>query len=1553
MAEVIGIVSGVAGLVAFAAEITKLSYSLISDLKEASQNQKLYLQEVSALTDVLFRADGVASEAELLGLTSLRPTSLSDDLIAECHDQLSRICDDLATGIKRSKWLFKEKELSKRIESLRRFHRIFLDFLSTHTLTIATESYRKIGEIGQRDQRDELLKWLNPSEETSKPAPKPVSGTGQWLIDSERYRSWRDGNPSTLWCHGAPGSGKSVLASIVFQDLKTFEPGQSYVACYFCDYATRKQQNSLSIMQSILRQLLNQAGEETILALVDFQKQAKGEPDIRILFEMIVTLCELAPPTYLILDAPDELDSPNEIMTILQRFSASGCRVLVTSRDTPDLRHALSAANNIEIQADEEDLVLFLEHCFLEQGHDKIARRGRDLIQGVVKKSKGIFLLAKILVDKLLDMTTLAQMRKSLNSMPTTITEAFESSVTRIEAQPRAKRNLAFQVIAWVTQSHRRLKADELVHALAVEEDSDEFDEDNIPDMQLALRVCVGLVIKEASDDSLGMVHTTAYEFFHGRCQPSIRRDMAATCLTYLTLPPFTLGPCKTLEEISLRKQQRPFMLYAAKFWGDYVDQNDVEHDLDALIDLLVNSPELRLSSFQALHYRPELTNKAISTELLATIPTDQQALHLAAYWNLASTTALLLQKGHDSSAKDSQQWTPLHWACYRESLASIGQLLAADADLNAQDSQGWTPLFWLAVKGNRTGMQMVLSKGANHLVRDIHGWTALTWAVSAQSKSIVQILLDHHEAYLSKLDDEPMLQMRDVTYDTAFEHSASRSEADFAIQLAAERKDIGLFDMLFSGKKRNLQDIWSQGHFDVPVSNVWRTLNKGEMMYGVERYIRDAPDSQPDEWKGKLLHGAIKDNQYMAACALIELGADVNFSLARTPLHAAAFRKDPRFARLLLQSGADPSQRDDFGRTALHQAVVNGFVETASELLSGGSDIHARAGEGGRARERNRRLEAKTALILACGLRSFQGQQESSDVETTALDMVSLLTSHNADVNMQDAKGMTALHHAAKLGNLDVVQQLMKAKADIGARDHKMRTALHFGVESANIGVVEFLVGVKSDIMAVDEDGKHMIHYLADGNRSMPVSIEDLRKMLSLLIPDDDLVSLNVSFTSTSAWNYGKDTVQVIKTALSMALESHDWTLLELLHQLGCTLPTGFDVQQHFPYAVKSLRLKTVTVLLELGATPSGDVFSLRSFDWRHFTLPGWLFPWGEIVESLDNFASILNVLLQAGLDINEVQGEGKTLLLVAAGAVDSVDLIQLLLRLGASSRKLTDDRLDAFTISALRANYNNLKTLLDDAAKSPTKNHWTESIEPTQSNNDELQRLCRALSHHNLLGDPKYYRLLEDKTDFTTLLCLSARRGNEAMSKELLSHGVDPEVMDTFGWRPLHLAVYLGSEDLVRTLLLRGADVNATTSRWPQYYSMNRPSGSTSMSYQGLDGWQGKPLHLAAMKGFPTIVELLISHGADVNAQVQGKYESPGEGPTALHLALDNGKFYGWRASPLGQEKLSIAEMLVENGADVATAADHIRICDVLKFEHHQQLWEKLRAGISEAAP
>ncbi len=51
-------------------------------------------------------------------------------------------------------------------------------------------------------------------------------------------------------------------------------------------------------------------------------------------------------------------------------------------------------------------------------------------------------------------------------------------------------------------------------------------------------------------------------------------------------------------------------------------------------------------------------------------------------------------------------------------------------------------------------------------------------------------------------------------------------------------------------------------------------------------------------------------------------------------------------------------------------------------------------------------------------------------------LDFVSLLLTHGANLNLEDADKATALHHAAKNGHSDVVLELLEAGATIEAAD-------------------------------------------------------------------------------------------------------------------------------------------------------------------------------------------------------------------------------------------------------------------------------------------------------------------------------------------------------------------------------------------------------------------------------------------------------------------------------------------------------------------------------------
>ena len=123
-------------------------------------------------------------------------------------------------------------------------------------------------------------------------------------------------------------------------------------------------------------------------------------------------------------------------------------------------------------------------------------------------------------------------------------------------------------------------------------------------------------------------------------------------------------------------------------------------------------------------------------------------------------------------------------------------------------------------------------------------------------------------------------------------------------------------------------------------------------------------------------------------------------------------------------------------------------------------------------------------------------------------------------------------------------------------------------------------------------------------------------------------------------------------------------------------------------------------------------------------------------------------------------------------------------------------------------------------------------------------------------------------------------------------------------------------------------------------------RPSGLHEWSK-----WAGTALHVAAMVGAPALVSLLLKHGADPNADTGVRHHGyfGGHGPSALDIALDTGQFYGEREN-LGEAMLSVAELVIEHGAEVEGKATHLDPSEVCRFEGFSALWEKLRQGVGK---
>jgi Ankyrin repeats (3 copies) len=219
----------------------------------------------------------------------------------------------------------------------------------------------------------------------------------------------------------------------------------------------------------------------------------------------------------------------------------------------------------------------------------------------------------------------------------------------------------------------------------------------------------------------------------------------------------------------------------------------------------------------------------------------------------------------------------------------------------------------------------------------------------------------------------------------------------------------------------------------------------------------------------------------------------------------------------------------------------------------------------------------------------------------------------------------------------------------------------------------------------------------------------------------------------------------------------------------------------------------------------------------------------------------------------------------------------------------------------------------------------HWIhpERLEHSDGDDDGVEIVC---ARNNLI----------DSKDLQELSSVELR--NASTVSKLLSRGADLHIRDKYGWTALHTTTHNKDEAIVRLLLQAASDVWATSQQWA--HNWVRPSGL----HQG-NQWKGTPLHLVAMLGQPTIAELLLQHGADVQAHT-GLENC--HGPTALHIALDTGTFYSPRDN-MGLEMLKVVEILVENGAKVEGVADHITLNDVLKFEGFEGLWEKLRRGIT----
>lgn len=170
-----------------------------------------------------------------------------------------------------------------------------------------------------------------------------------------------------MLCQGIPGAGKTVLASIVVDQLTTKFRGDEHtgVAYIYFDYREREDHT-----ENLLRNLLKQLAQKTLSlpACVStlYQQSMQGiPPSLEAISQALQGMTDIFSKIFIILDALDECTISNDcrmrfLTEILNFHNKSAANIFATSRHDTEIANRFKGSSLIEISAKDEDIQKYL-----------------------------------------------------------------------------------------------------------------------------------------------------------------------------------------------------------------------------------------------------------------------------------------------------------------------------------------------------------------------------------------------------------------------------------------------------------------------------------------------------------------------------------------------------------------------------------------------------------------------------------------------------------------------------------------------------------------------------------------------------------------------------------------------------------------------------------------------------------------------------------------------------------------------------------------------------------------------------------------------------------------------------------------------------------------------------------------------------------------------------------------------------------------------------------------------------------------------------------------
>ncbi|KAJ5978365.1 hypothetical protein N7501_001707 [Penicillium viridicatum] len=563
-----------------------------------------------------------------------------------------------------------------------------------------------VQHLNEKDRLN-LMKWISPINNEAKQADKlklRLNGTGRWFLEANEFVTWFNQDQDqkiwrTLFCPGAPGTGKTLRISAVIDELHRRIRHDSTVRLVYFYRNYREILTTEEILANILKQLIqDQLVPHRLKSLYDSHRKYESHLTLEEILELLEFAISRFSKVFIIIDALDEMP--------IAKFPPTS--LLITSRDNPDISDMFHNFPHFRIAAKDTDIRKLLKNSLkrLPRCVQQSPDLQEEIFAAVTNAADGMFLLASVQLRFIEDKLSPDEIRDRLRILPPGLSDAYGAIMKRIEDQSHENVRRAKEVLLWIVCATRPLSPLELQQGIAVNVGESKLSTNNLTNIDDLVSLCAGLVVVDEQTDVIRLAHYTTFQ----------------------------IEPPASVYEYKARHQQYPLYAYAAINWGYHARQAYAQ--VQEIVENFLQNHFTLKNSFQVLR------EDRLFPIYKKTILSEFSTIRSTAWFGLDECILGLLKKTSLIDSTDDDGQSALHWATRNGQISTVELLLRHGFVVNLVDRKGKSAVHHAINHGQEALFRVLVDNGANIELADNRGHTPFLNAVENMAVNTAQILL-------------------------------------------------------------------------------------------------------------------------------------------------------------------------------------------------------------------------------------------------------------------------------------------------------------------------------------------------------------------------------------------------------------------------------------------------------------------------------------------------------------------------------------------------------------------------------------------------------------------------------------------------------------------------------------------------------------------------------------------------------------------------------------------------------------------------------------------